>query len=212
MIALDGNPVPNPRAVPVLVLAPAERIDAIVEMKQPGVWVFGSTEDSMREMGMGVVIEYADQRGAPQWSKPPVEHLGLHRLWSERGDILNRITVSTSYLKKFPAVTAGLIVGRSTASPGRMSDPLVVKAGRRYRIVMENKSGDDHPIHLHRHTFEITRIGGKTTSGIRKDTVNVPRRQSAEIDFVADDPGLTLFHCHMQLHMDFGFMALMKYA
>ena len=52
-------------------LAPAERIDAIVEMKQPGVWVFGSTEDSMREMGMGIVIEYAGQRGTPQWSKPP---------------------------------------------------------------------------------------------------------------------------------------------
>ena len=91
-------------------------------------------------------------------------------------------------------------------------DPLVVKEGRRYRITMENRSGDDHPVHFHRHTFEITRIGGKTTSGIRKDTVNVPRRQSVEIDFVADDPGLTLYHCHMQLHMDFGFMALMKYA
>ena len=57
---------------------------------------------------------------------------------------------------------------------------------------MENRSGDDHPVHFHRHTFEITRIGGKATSGIRKDTVNVPRRQSVEIDFVADDPGLTL--------------------
>src|SRR5207249_6456137 len=32
VLALDGNPVPTPRAVPVLVLAPAERIDAIVEM------------------------------------------------------------------------------------------------------------------------------------------------------------------------------------
>jgi len=53
--------------------------------------------------------------------------------------------------------------------------------------VMENKSGDDHPIHLPPY-LEITRIGGKTTSGIRKDTVNVPRRQNAEIDFVADDP------------------------
>src|SRR4029453_1816380 len=71
VIALDGNPVPNPRAVPILVLAPAERIDAIVEMKQPGVWVFGATDDSMREMGMGVVVEYAGQSGAPQWSKPP---------------------------------------------------------------------------------------------------------------------------------------------
>jgi FtsP/CotA-like multicopper oxidase with cupredoxin domain len=58
----------------------------------------------------------------------------------------------------------------------------------------------------------LTRIGSKTTSGILKDTVNVPRRQSVEIDFVADDPGLTLYHCHMQLHMDSGFMALMKYA
>ena len=26
--------------------------------------------------------------------------------------------------------------------------------------------------------------------------------QQMRIDFVADDPGLTLFHCHMQLHMD----------
>ena len=33
-----------------------------------------------------------------------------------------------------------------------------------------------------------------------------------EIDFTADDPGLTLFHCHQQLHMDFGFMTLFDYA
>ena len=86
VIALDGNPVPNPRAVPVLVLAPAERIDAIVEMKQPGVWVFGATEDSMREMGMGVVIEYADQQGSAPVVQATVEHLGLHRFWRECGD------------------------------------------------------------------------------------------------------------------------------
>ena len=35
--------------------------------------------------------------------------------------------------------------------------------------------------------------------------------QEAEIDFVADNPGMTLFHCHQQLHMDFGFMALFDY-
>ena len=32
------------------------------------------------------------------------------------------------------------------------------------------------------------------------------------VDFVADNPGLTLFHCHQQLHMDFGFMALFDYV
>jgi hypothetical protein len=30
-------------------------------------------------------------------------------------------------------------------------------------------------------------------------------------DFIADNPGMTLFHCHQQLHMDFGFMALFDY-
>jgi hypothetical protein len=34
-----------------------------------------------------------------------------------------------------------------------------------------NKSDDMHPLHLHRHNFEITKIYGKETSGILKDTV-----------------------------------------
>jgi FtsP/CotA-like multicopper oxidase with cupredoxin domain len=211
VIALDGNPVPIPRTVPVLVLAPAERIDAIVEMKQPGVWVFGSTEDSMREMGMGVVIEYAGQPGTPQWSKPPSSTwdytvFGANAATPEPDQRFNLT------FEKIPGGRGGFNHWTINGKSWPDSDPLVVKAGRRYRLVLENKSGDDHPIHLHRHTFEITRIGGKTTSGIRKDTVNVLRRQSAEIDFVADDPGLTLFHCHMQLHQDFGFMALMTYT
>ena len=30
--------------------------------------------------------------------------------------------------------------------------------------------------------------------------------------FVVLAPGDTLFHCHQQLHMDYGFMALFRYA
>jgi len=45
-----------------------------------------------------------------------------------------------------------------------------------------------------------------------KDVVMVGGYQEVEIDFLADNPGLTLFHCHMQLHMDFGFMQLLEYA
>lgn len=39
VVALDGNPVPEPRSVPTLELGPAERIDAVVEMNQSGVWI-----------------------------------------------------------------------------------------------------------------------------------------------------------------------------
>lgn len=210
VVALDGNPVPAPRSVPVLTIAPAERIDAIVEMNSPGVWIFGSIDDDKRAKGMGVVIEYAGRRDRPQWSKPqnvgwdyttfavnaPIErpdrtfHLVFEKIPGGRGGF-NRWTING---KSFPD-----------------TDALPVEPGKRYRLILDNKSGDAHPIHLHRHTFELTKVAGKGTSGVLKDVINVPRYQTAEVDFVADDPGLTLFHCHMQLYQDFGFMTLVKY-
>jgi FtsP/CotA-like multicopper oxidase with cupredoxin domain len=90
--------------------------------------------------------------------------------------------------------------------------PLVVTAGKRYRIIFRNASGDQHPMHLHRHSFEVTRIGDRTMSGLRKDVVNVLPLQELAVDFIADNPGASLLHCHQQLHMDYGFMQIVKYA
>ena len=36
--------------------------------------------------------------------------------------------------------------------------------------------------------------------------------QVVEVDFIANNPGPTLFHCHQQLHMDYGFMTLFDYT
>ncbi len=60
--------------------------------------------------------------------------------------------------------------------------------------------------------LRINRIAGKATAGVMKDVVMLGGYQEVEFDFVADNPGQTLFHCHQQLHMDFGFMALFDYA
>ena len=87
-----------------------------------------------------------------------------------------------------------------------------VKPGKRYRLHMRNASDDIHPIHLHRHSFELTRVAGQAASGVVKDVVMLNGYQETEVDFVADNPGMTLFHCHQQVHMDFGFMALFEYV
>jgi FtsP/CotA-like multicopper oxidase with cupredoxin domain len=87
-----------------------------------------------------------------------------------------------------------------------------LKQGRRYRIRMRNESDDLHPIHLHRHSFELTNLAGISTAGVMKDVVMLGGYQEIAVDFVADNPGLTLFHCHQQLHMDFGFMTLFDYV
>jgi FtsP/CotA-like multicopper oxidase with cupredoxin domain len=75
------------------------------------------------------------------------------------------------------------------------TNPLfTVKLGERYRLVMNNNSGDEHPVHLPRHSFEITKVGTKSTSGVVKDTISMPRYSTAEIDFVANNRGNTLLH------------------
>ena len=70
IVALDGNPVPTHVDVPVLWLGSAERVSALVEIKHPGVWVMGDLADDDRRHGMGIVVEYAAEKGKPQWIKP----------------------------------------------------------------------------------------------------------------------------------------------
>ncbi len=36
-----------------------------------------------------------------------------------------------------------------------------VKEGKRYRLRMRNASDDIHPIHLHRHSFELIDVAGQ---------------------------------------------------
>jgi len=84
--------------------------------------------------------------------------------------------------------------------------------GKRYRLRMRNTSDDIHPIHLHRHSFELTKVAGTPSAGILKDVVMLRGYQEAEVDFVADNPRATLFHCYQQLHMYFGFMTLFDYV
>jgi FtsP/CotA-like multicopper oxidase with cupredoxin domain len=45
-----------------------------------------------------------------------------------------------------------------------------------------------------------------------KDVVNIMPLDTVEVDFIANNPGDTLMHCHQQLHMDYGFMQLIKYS
>jgi FtsP/CotA-like multicopper oxidase with cupredoxin domain len=92
------------------------------------------------------------------------------------------------------------------------TDPIKVKKGKRYRLALRNGHEDGHPIHLHRHLFEVVKIGDKPVSGLIKDTINVPRDTTIEVDLVADNPGASLLHCHMQQHMDYGFKTLITYA
>jgi FtsP/CotA-like multicopper oxidase with cupredoxin domain len=217
VVALDGNPVPIPAAVPVLWLGTAERVSAIVEMNHPGVWIMGDLDNDDRRHGMGIVVEYAGRIGKPVWLAPPPFRWDYTRFAKAGASAAAPDETFEMRFAKDNAAEEGFNRWTINGAAYPMTEGIVpasfhVKQGKRYRIRMRNASDDIHPIHLHRHSFELTRVAGKATAGILKDVVMLGGYQEADVDFVADNPGLTLFHCHQQLHMDFGFMTLFDYV
>jgi FtsP/CotA-like multicopper oxidase with cupredoxin domain len=215
VVALDGNPVPTPSEVPVLWLGTAERVSAIVVMNHPGIWILGDLADDDRGHGMGIVIEYSLRTGSPQWTKPKPFRWDYGSFGAAGAVPATPDDTIEMTIVKRNAAAHGFNVWTldgEAFSMETMKPRYTVHRGRRYRLKFRNASDDVHPLHLHRHSFELTRIGGKPTAGVIKDVVMLGGFQELAFDFVADNPGLTLFHCHQQLHMDFGFMALFEYA
>lgn len=210
VVALDGNPVPTPADVPVLWIGTGERVSALVKMTRPGVWILGDVGDD-REHGLGVVVEYAGARGKPQWTRPPGFKWDYTRFGNpDPSGAMPDTTIEMVFSKDNAALNGfnRWLINGQAFSTETMTPRFTIEHGKRYRLRMRNASDDIHPMHLHRHAFELTKIAGRSTAGVIKDVVMLGGYQEMEVDFTATSPGLSLFHCHMQLHMDYGFMAL----
>jgi FtsP/CotA-like multicopper oxidase with cupredoxin domain len=214
VVALDGNAVPQPKEVAMLRLGPAERVSATIVMNQPGTWVLGEVRKHIQAAGMGVVVEYAGSSAKPRWVQP--ESLVWDYLQfaangpiPAQSDVIEVPLVFESKFQGHGAPDRWMINGKSFPN----TDTVTLTRGRRYRLIFQNKSVDDHPVHLHRHSFELRRLAGNAkTHGIMKDVVIVAAGTEMAVEFMADNPGATLFHCHQQDHMDMGFMMLFRYA
>jgi FtsP/CotA-like multicopper oxidase with cupredoxin domain len=87
---------------------------------------------------------------------------------------------------------------------GPSNTPLIVRLGDRVRLRFINLGMDHHPIHMHGHQFVITGTEGgrqpKSTWG-PNNTVLVGVAQSRTVEFLANNPGDWMIHCHMPHHM-----------
>jgi len=161
---------------------------------------------------MGTIIEYENRAGKPQ-APTSTKLLWDYRVFGDQVPVARKpdVTVPLVFTSRFQghgALDRWMINGKSFPE----TDPVILRGGLRHRLVFENQSMDDHPVHLHRHAFELVSIRGAALSGVFKDVVIVESKTTVEADLVATNPGNTLFHCHQQDHMDSGFMALFRYA
>lgn len=89
--------------------------------------------------------------------------------------------------------------------------PLRARLGERVELIMRNRTGMAHPMHLHGHHFQVVAIAGRRFAGAMRDTVLVPAMGSVAIAFDADNPGKWAFHCHNEYHMMAGMMTSLQY-
>lgn len=87
---------------------------------------------------------------------------------------------------------------------------VAVHEGEVLRIVMINDTMMHHPIHLHGHFFRLLNAHGEHSP--LKHTVDVPPMGRRTIEFLANERGDWLFHCHLLYHMHAGMTRVFSYA
>ncbi len=140
VIALDGNTVPAPREVPMLRLAPAERVSALVDMNNPGVWVLGEVRKHVQSLGMAISVEYENSNGPVRWQQPP------DLVWNyEQFAVASASSTATVPRTGSAAIHATRPVAVSTAGPPIVI-PLVFES--KFRATAPWKPGPSMESHI----------------------------------------------------------------
>ncbi|MBV9914299.1 MAG: multicopper oxidase domain-containing protein, partial [Sinobacteraceae bacterium] len=209
VISLDGHTVHQPRAVNGLRLGAGERLSALVTMQTPGVWVLGDLQDSDRESGLGIVVEYAARRGPPRWHPPRTtrwDYLQLSAMPAQQArPPTARLPVAIARVGNARGFSRFTVNGRSFSRESRAAFRL--SSGHRYRLHFDNASDSACCLHLTGHPFELVSGAAEWHTGLSKDVLLLERGQRLVADIVARAPGTFLLQCRRQLQRDFGLAA-----
>jgi FtsP/CotA-like multicopper oxidase with cupredoxin domain len=192
---MDGMPYISQKP-----LAPGGRFVYEFELHQNGTFFYhshGAMQEMMGMLGMFVLH--------PQHSYRPVVDHDFGILLQEWALLPNNSVPNTAGME------FNWLTFNGKAGPATM--PIVVPLDSRVRIRLVNLGMDHHPIHVHGHTFEVTGTeGGRKppTTWDPGNTVLVGVAQARDIEFVANNPGDWMIHCHLPHHMMNSMMDLLS--
>ncbi|KAI8323257.1 hypothetical protein GQ54DRAFT_338753 [Martensiomyces pterosporus] len=135
-------------------------------------------------------------------------------------DHINNITYAAPLV---PSLYTALSMGDLATNEsvyGPQTHAFVLKHLEVVEFIIHNPNALPHPLHLHGHAFQIMGYGpappsfplnstlasDRTQQGApaRRDTLVIPPYQYITIRFRADNPGVWLLHCHMDIHFVLG--------
>jgi FtsP/CotA-like multicopper oxidase with cupredoxin domain len=221
--ALDGHPCTlHGPDVDGLVLGPGQRADLLFDMPPGRVRI-----EDLREPRRAYLLRELTAQGPRQAARVPIAPLPTNPWLAPDPRDAHEVTVL------FEGGARGLLrqarVGDETVSPQTMADrwnlawtingvaardgdhPRIarVSCGQTVVLRMRNDTRWAHPIHLHGHHFEVLAVDGRAPAvRMVRDTLMMEPMSSADLAFVADNPGQWMFHCHVLQHQAGGMMAM----
>lgn len=213
LIAVDGSPI-KPMLVTRFPLAVAQRADVMIDLpRMAGAHpILAQVEGKTDRTGIVLATPRATVAridGHAAQPSPPVDFA---------------FEQSLRAAQPLPPRAAGIVrnvplTGDMQAYVWMMDDqvypkitPIMVAAGKRVELVMQNKTMMSHPMHLHGHLFQVVALDGQRFPGAVRDTVLVPPQKTVTIAFDADNTGRWAFHCHNLWHLAAGMMTVVDYA
>ena len=127
---------------------------------------------------------------------------------------------------KVPTVFTALSSGTSATNPeiyGSNTNAFILEKNQVVEIVLNNYDPGKHPFHLHGHAFQAVVRSAEEAGAyvynetfpqvpMRRDTLMVRPNGNMVLRFRADNPGIWLFHCHIEWHVASGLVATMVEA
>ncbi|EWG47525.1 hypothetical protein FVEG_07601 [Fusarium verticillioides 7600] len=122
---------------------------------------------------------------------------------------------------KVPTLYTALTSGKQATNPqiyGTYTHSFVLERDEIVQLVINNHDDGRHPFHLHGHHFQVLYRSDDDAGDfdgsvefaetpMRRDTVVVNGNGNAVLRFKADNPGVWLFHCHIEWHVTSGLIA-----
>lgn len=212
--ALDGMPLASPQRLPdELVLAPAQRIDLILDVttdEEEAVLITFERNGGYAIASFPVSGPAAGARqdfaGLPPNPVFPIDLAAARTatLLIEGGAMggMRAAKVDGQELDARALAGRGLFWALNGVA-GRPDVPLLdLSLGESVRIGLANDTAFPHAMHLH--GVHFSEVFGDGTLGPLRDTILLNPQETREIAFQAHNPGDWLFHCHMLAHHQAG--------
>lgn len=214
--ALDGNPIaPRPLGKEYW-LGPGMRID--LALKVPEV---GADELSLRNgpLRLATIKAVASNDAAGEWPPAlpanPVAEPDLSRAETLRFNFEWAAALASPADEAAGRYKYWQINGEAwDINDKTCADRPIAKLKKdgHYIFVLRNMAQYQHPIHLHGLIFKVLDSNRRKIEPYYTDTFLLGKNETARIAFVADNPGVWMFHCHVIDHMETGLMAAIEIA